>query len=124
MNIRFLFSNILAFIGAGAFAQYFVLDFDYNNDGWSVSTRTAELITDRAYQGKSLQLNPHTLVTIRLNPEAASTYKMTAYLMTTSGETHKSLVLPLTDNGVKVRKAYRVDNKQKFPSTPKAHISP
>ena len=87
MNIRFLLSIILAFIGAGAFAQHFVLDFDYNNDGWSVSTGTAELINDGAYQGKSLQLTPHTLVTIRLNPEAASIYKMTAYLKTASGET-------------------------------------
>lgn len=31
MNIRFLFSIILTFIGAGAFAQHFVLDFDYYN---------------------------------------------------------------------------------------------
>lgn len=91
-----------------------MLDFDYNNDGWSVSTGTAELITDWTYQGKSLQLDPHTLVTIRLNLEAASTYKMTTYLKTAFGETHKSLVLPLTDNGVKVKKAYRVDNKQKI----------
>ena len=64
-----------------------MLDFDYNNDGWSVSTESAELITDGAYQGKSLQLNSHTLVTIRLNPESATTYKMTAYLKTASGET-------------------------------------
>ena len=71
------------------------------------------MITDGAYQGKSLQLNPHTLVTIRLNPEAASTYKMTAYLKRLL-EKHKSIVLPLADKGVKVKKAYRVDNKQKI----------
>ena len=64
-----------------------MLDFDYNNDRWSVSKGSAELITDGAYQGKSLQLNSHTLVTIRLNPESATTYKMTAYLKTASGET-------------------------------------
>ena len=100
-----------------------MLDFDYNNDGWSVSTESAELITDGAYQGKSLQLNPHTLVTIRLNPEAASTYKMTAYLKRLL-EKHKSIVLPLADKGVKVKKHIVWITNKKFPSTRKAHVSP
>jgi len=89
--MRKLFCTLLTVLsGLCAQAQHFVLDFDDHNQGWSVSTGNA-MVVDGGQKGKALQLDPHSMVTIRMNPQAQATYKLTAYLKTAAGDTHVTL---------------------------------
>ncbi len=87
---KIFLSLIIILVSLTVQAQHFVLNFDDHNQGWSVSTGSAEVV-DEGHQGRGLLLHPHSMVTIRMNPKAQTTYRVTAWLKTAAGDTHVTL---------------------------------
>ena len=83
--LKFGLSGLVLLFFTRLSAQNVSYSFDDSIAGWKINKGKVELLEQGSHKGKAMKLHPNTLVSLDMDLQPASTYRLTVWMRTESG---------------------------------------